>query len=51
MGQYHGFDGFVTFSKKRGVMIQRDWAATSLFRPPWRRRRALIRALLHVARR
>ena len=51
MGQYHGFDGFVTFSKKRGVMIQRRWAATSLFRPPWRRRQRIIEAILrHVAR-
>jgi coniferyl-aldehyde dehydrogenase len=51
MGQYHGFDGFVTFSKKRGVMVQRRWAATSLFRPPWRSRRSLIEVLLRLARR
>ncbi|HXW04965.1 MAG TPA: coniferyl aldehyde dehydrogenase [Vicinamibacterales bacterium] len=51
MGHYHGLDGFVTFSKKRGVMVQRRWAATSLFRPPWRRRRRLIDVLLRLARR
>jgi coniferyl-aldehyde dehydrogenase len=51
MGQYHGFDGFVTFSKKRGVMVQPRWTAASLFRPPWRRRRRLIDALLRLARR
>ena len=51
MGHYHGFDGFVTFSKKRGVMVQRRWAATALFRAPWRRRRALFNALLRLARR
>jgi coniferyl-aldehyde dehydrogenase len=46
MGHYHGFDGFVTFSKKRGVMVQRRWAASTLFRPPWRRRRRIIDAVL-----
>ena len=51
MGHYHGFDGFVTFSKKRGVMIQRRWAATSLFRAPWRKRRALLDRALRLARR
>ena len=51
MGQYHGFDGFVTFSKKRGVMVQRRWAATPMFRAPWRRRRPLIDKLLRLARR
>lgn len=51
MGQYHGFDGFVTFSKKRGVMVQRRWAATSLFRAPWAPRRKLLSAILRFARR
>jgi coniferyl-aldehyde dehydrogenase len=51
MGHYHGFDGFVTFSKKRGVMVQRRWAATSLFRAPWCRRRRLLDAVLWLARR
>ena len=51
MGQYHGFDGFVTFSKKRGVMVQRRWAATSLLRAPWRRWRPLLDMLLWLARR
>jgi coniferyl-aldehyde dehydrogenase len=51
MGQYHGLDGFVTFSKKRGVMVQRRWAPTSLFRAPWRGRRSLIEVLLRLARR
>jgi coniferyl-aldehyde dehydrogenase len=51
MGQYHGFDGFVTFSKKRGVMVQRRWAATSVFRAPWSRRTRLLDALLRFARR
>ena len=51
MGHYHGFDGFMTFSKKRGVMVQRRWAATSLFRAPWCRRRRLLDAVLWLARR
>jgi hypothetical protein len=41
----------VTFSKKRGVMVQRRWAATSVFRPPWSRRTRLLDALLRFARR
>jgi coniferyl-aldehyde dehydrogenase len=50
MGQYHGVDGFVTFSKKRGVMVQRRWAATPLFRPPYgERTRRLIDILLRLA--
>lgn len=35
MGHYHGFDGFETFSKKKGVMIQRGWSPLSLVRPPY----------------
>ena len=50
MGHYHGFDGFVTFSKKRGVMVQRRWSGTSFFRAPWRPRRPLINVLLRLAR-
>jgi len=52
MGQYHGFDGFVTFSKKRGVMRQRRWTITSLVHPPYQGRATrLIDALLRVAAR
>lgn len=47
MGQYRGVDGFVTFSKKRGVMVQRRWALTSLFHPPYAgRTRTLVRWLM-----
>jgi coniferyl-aldehyde dehydrogenase len=41
-GHYHGFDGFQSFSKKRGVMVQSRWSATSLFRPPYGRRSGRI---------
>lgn len=52
MGHYHGFDGFVTFSKKRGVMVQKRWASTSLLAPPFRKqRKGLINTLLSLARR
>ena len=51
MGHYHGFDGFQTFSKKRGVMVQRRWSSTALLRPPYKRKRWLIRLLLRLARR
>ena len=50
MGQYHGHDGFVTFSKKRGVMVQSRLAATGLFHAPYGgRTRALIERLLRLA--
>jgi coniferyl-aldehyde dehydrogenase len=49
MGQYHGFDGFATFSKKRGVMVQRRWAGSSLFRAPFGGRERLMNLLLRVA--
>jgi coniferyl-aldehyde dehydrogenase len=35
MGHYHGFDGFETFSKKKGVFVQGRWTALSLLRPPY----------------
>lgn len=50
-GHYHGFDGFVTFSKKRPVMLQRKLAATDLLRAPWPRRRWLVDLLLRVVSR
>ena len=51
MGHYHGFDGFATFSKKRGVMVQSRWAATDHLHAPWAPRRGLVAALLRLARR
>lgn len=30
LGHYHGFDGFVAFSKKRAIMVQSRWAFTAL---------------------
>ncbi|HYL37001.1 MAG TPA: coniferyl aldehyde dehydrogenase [Bryobacteraceae bacterium] len=35
MGRYHGFDGFETFSKKKGVFLQSRWTTLSLLRPPY----------------
>lgn len=51
MGHYHGFDGFATFSKKRGVMVQSRWAATDHIHAPWAPRRGLVATLLRLARR
>lgn len=52
MGQYHGFDGFVTFSKKRGVMVQRRFAGTALLHAPFgERKRKLVDFVLRLARR
>lgn len=50
-GEYHGFDGFARFSKKRPVMVQPRLATSGLARPPWGRRRRLIGAMLALARR
>ncbi|HSJ30021.1 MAG TPA: coniferyl aldehyde dehydrogenase [Longimicrobiales bacterium] len=50
MGSYHGFDGFQTFSKKRGVMVQSRRAGTSLLLPPYdAARRRLVNRLLKLA--
>jgi len=35
MGSYHGFDGFQTFSHKKGVFYQRRWTPLGLLRPPY----------------
>jgi len=35
MGQYHGFDGFETFSKKKGILLQRRWTPLAYLRPPY----------------
>ena len=35
MGHYHGFDGFETFSKKKGVFLQSRWTPLSFLRPPY----------------
>lgn len=35
MGAYHGYDGFLTFSKKKAVLMQGPFAGTFLMRPPY----------------
>lgn len=35
MGQYHGYDGFLTFSKKKPVMRQSRFNTSGLLRPPY----------------
>jgi len=35
MGSYHGFDGFLTFSKKKGVFLQSRFNTLGLLRPPY----------------
>ena len=52
MGHYHGFDGFQTFSKKRGVMVQRRLSGMALVRAPYGRLpRGIITILLKLAQR
>jgi coniferyl-aldehyde dehydrogenase len=47
MGHYHGFDGFATFSKKRGVFLQSRFTTLGLLRPPYgSTARRLIRFIL-----
>lgn len=36
MGHYHGYEGFLTFSKLRPVFRQGPWRALDLFMPPYR---------------
>jgi coniferyl-aldehyde dehydrogenase len=35
MGRYHGFDGFETFSHKKGIMWQGRWSSLATLRPPY----------------
>jgi coniferyl-aldehyde dehydrogenase len=35
MGHYHGFHGFETFSKKKGVFVEGVWTPLGLLRPPY----------------
>jgi coniferyl-aldehyde dehydrogenase len=52
IGHYHGFDGFVTFSKKKPVMVQHPLSATSILSPPFNDlKRRLVDSLLYLARR
>ena len=37
MGQYHGYDGFLAFSKQKGVFRQSRLNAMALFKPPYGR--------------
>lgn len=47
MGHYHGFDGFETFSKKKGVFLQSRWTPLSLLRPPYgERARRILKTLV-----
>ncbi|MEP6485146.1 MAG: coniferyl aldehyde dehydrogenase [Rudaea sp.] len=36
MGQYHGRQGFLTFSKQKPVLFQARWTSLKLMRPPFR---------------
>ncbi len=52
MGQYHGFDGFQTFSKKRGIMVQSRWSPAAWLSAPYAgRARAMIEWMLRWSRR
>ena len=36
MGHYHGREGFLTFSKQKGVFHQSRFTGMALFKPPYR---------------
>ena len=46
MGRYHGFDGFETFSNKKGIFFQPRFAPLGLLRPPYDTTARWILALL-----
>jgi len=47
MGHYHGFDGFETFSKKKGIFLQSRWTPLSFLRPPYGdRARRILRFMI-----
>ncbi|MBV8627239.1 MAG: aldehyde dehydrogenase family protein, partial [Paraburkholderia sp.] len=47
MGAYHGYEGFVTFSKMKPVLTQSRFNARGLIAPPYGRRvNALLRLML-----
>jgi coniferyl-aldehyde dehydrogenase len=37
MGQYHGYEGFLTFSKLKPVFRQSRWSGVAMFNPPYGR--------------
>jgi acyl-CoA reductase-like NAD-dependent aldehyde dehydrogenase len=45
MGAYHGYEGFVTFSKMKPVLTQARWNARGLIAPPYGKR---VNALLKL---
>ena len=46
MGQYHGYEGFLTFSKLKPVFRQSRFNAVGLFNPPYGPRTAKMIAML-----
>jgi coniferyl-aldehyde dehydrogenase len=47
MGHYHGFDGFETFSKKKGIFLQSRWTPLQYLQPPYgERTRRILRFIL-----
>ena len=54
MGAYHGFDGFETFSKKKGVFMQSrltGWFLARFLKPPYTRWSDLVISLMIWSRR
>lgn len=49
MGAYHGYDGFVTFSKMKPVLTQARFNARNLLAPPYGKRfAALIKLMMKL---
>ncbi|MGF6766952.1 acyl-CoA reductase-like NAD-dependent aldehyde dehydrogenase [Paraburkholderia sp. GAS33] len=49
MGAYHGYEGFVTFSKMKPVLTQARWNTRGLIAPPYGKRvNALLKLMLRL---
>ena len=49
MGAYHGYEGFVTFSKMKPVLTQARWNARGLIAPPYGARvNALLKLMMRL---
>ena len=41
MGHYHGYEGFLTFSKAKGIVSKQRFNSTSLIFPPYKNNKIL----------
>jgi hypothetical protein len=46
MGHYHGYEGFLTFSKLRPVFKQSPWRTINMLMPPYKGRASKVLDLM-----